>query len=65
MKLFPLLIALFLIAADCPDPAEAFHSGGVGDCNGCHSMHRPDGGKQGRATDNSISLMGSVGFHMP
>ena len=58
-KLFPLLIVPFLIAAAYSDPVEAFHSGGVGDCIGCHSMHRPDPGQEGTGTDNSISLTGS------
>src|SRR5512134_570615 len=25
-------------------PCHAFHSGGTGDCGGCHDMHRPAGG---------------------
>lgn len=57
--IFPLLVALYLIATNCPDPAEAFHSGGVGDCDGCHSMHRADGGTAGAGTYNSTSLMAS------
>jgi hypothetical protein len=58
-QIFPLLVALFLNATNCPDPAEAFHSGGVGDCIGCHSIHRPEGGTAAAGNDNSISLMAS------
>src|SRR3972149_54577 len=54
-----LLVVLFLIATNCPAPAEAFHSGGVGDCTGCHSMHGTDTGQEGTGNDNSISLTGS------
>jgi hypothetical protein len=53
------MVAFLLVATNCPDPAEAFHSGGVGDCIGCHSMHRPDGGAAGTDNDTSVSLMAS------
>jgi len=58
-QIIPLLATLFLVAAPYYDPAEAFHSGGVGDCIGCHSIHRPDGGSAGTGDDNSISLTAS------
>lgn len=56
-QIFPLLVAHILIATTCPELAEAFHSGGVGDCIGCHSLHRPEGGNAGTGDDNSIALM--------
>jgi hypothetical protein len=34
-----LLFAASLVAAVAPESADAFHSGGVGDCEGCHVMH--------------------------
>ena len=34
-------VALVLVAA----PAASFHSGGVGDCDGCHTMHNSLGGE--------------------
>ena len=34
----------FSLMAAYAIPAAAFHSGGVGECAGCHSMHRPDAG---------------------
>ena len=40
-------------------PAASFHSGGVGECAGCHSMHRTDAGESGTRADNSVSLTGS------
>ncbi len=33
--------------------------GGVGDCIGCHSMHRTEGGTAGAGTDNSTSFTAS------
>ena len=56
-QIFPLMVTLILVITTHSDPAEAFHSGGVGDCNGCHSIHRPDGGNAGTGNDNSIALM--------
>ncbi|MBN2790947.1 MAG: hypothetical protein JXQ81_00420 [Desulfuromonadales bacterium] len=36
----PSLIGLLLFfAISLPAPAQSFHSGGVGQCSGCHSMH--------------------------
>jgi hypothetical protein len=58
-RIIHLLAPLFLVAGSCPGLAEAFHSGGVGDCIGCHSLHRTDGGSAGTSNDNSISLMTS------
>jgi hypothetical protein len=34
-----LAVAVSAAAVLAPAPALAFHSGGVGDCDGCHSMH--------------------------
>lgn len=58
-RIFPLLVALLLVTATCPDLAEAFHSGGVGECTGCHSMHRTGSGQGGPGSDNAASLTGS------
>jgi len=58
-QIFPLLVTLFLVATAYSDPAQAFHSGGVGDCNGCHSMHRPGMGEAGTNTGNPASLAAS------
>ena len=58
-QIISLPVTLFLVATPWYDPAEAFHSGGVGDCIGCHSIHRPDGGNAGTGNDNSMSLMAS------
>ena len=42
--------AFFLLfAAAFAKPTWAFHSGGVGECTGCHSMH-------GTGNDNSVSM---------
>lgn len=38
----PRLLATVLSIALLPGLALAFHSGGVGSCEGCHSMHVPD-----------------------
>jgi len=56
-QIFPLLATLILVVTTHSDPVEAFHSGGVGDCIGCHSIHRPDGRIAGTGNDNSIALM--------
>lgn len=36
--IIPVIIALFLVL---PALGHGFHSGGVADCDGCHSMHNP------------------------
>lgn len=56
-QIFPLLATLLLVVTTHSDPAEAFHSGGVGDCIGCHSIRRPDGGNAGTGNDNLTALM--------
>jgi len=33
------VLAAALLAVGAAGPARAFHSGGVGECDGCHSMH--------------------------
>jgi len=49
--------AIFLlIAAAFAIPAWSFHSGGVGECTGCHIMHGSDNGQGGTGNDNSISM---------
>jgi len=35
-----------LLAISPIRPVAAFHSGGVGECTGCHSLHNPGGGGQ-------------------
>ncbi len=55
-----LLLAIpILMATAWVNPAEGFHSGGVGDCIGCHSVHRPNGGNAGTGEDHSRSLTAS------
>jgi len=56
-QIFPVLLTLFLVSTTNSDTAETFHSGGGGDCIGCHFLHRPDGVSAGASNDNSISLM--------
>ncbi len=51
------ILLLFLAAFALP--AAAFHSGGVGECTGCHSMHRTGAGQGGAGSDNGASLTGS------
>ncbi|MBP1636491.1 MAG: cytochrome [Acidobacteria bacterium] len=52
---------LFLLAGGTP---QAFHSGGVAECGGCHSMHNP-------APNGSFLLVGTdpsstcLSCHMP
>ena len=47
---------IFLLAATAlGNPASAFHSGGTGECTGCHDMHKaqsPSGGM-----DNNVALL--------
>lgn len=50
---FPQIIPLFvwlvgLLVVGCAEEAmsQAFHSGGIGNCNGCHSMHSAQSGSQ-------------------
>ncbi|MEW6720417.1 MAG: cytochrome C [Thermodesulfobacteriota bacterium] len=47
-------LAMVVLAA----PAAAFHDGGVGECTGCHAMHRPNAGTGGAGAGDSI-LLGS------
>jgi len=47
-----LLVSALLLAA-C-GPALAFHSGGVADCEGCHSMHNSTGGAPAVGSSSSI-----------
>lgn len=39
---FVYTIAIALSIIGLSSTSEAFHSGGVGDCNGCHTMHEPN-----------------------
>jgi hypothetical protein len=50
---------LLLFVAAFALPAAAFHSGGVGECTGCHAMHRPDTGQGGMRADNAVALIGT------
>ncbi len=52
-SIFALFVAAFAI------PAAAFHSGGVGECTGCHAMHGTDTGQGGTGNGTSSSLTGS------
>jgi hypothetical protein len=48
-------LALALVVAAGTQPAFAFHEGGVGECEGCHSMH----GKQDGTKAGAFLLVGS------
>jgi predicted CXXCH cytochrome family protein len=43
-KTILVILATFLLAAGIGNTTYAFHSGGVGYCDGCHSMHAPKAG---------------------
>src|SRR5512143_1360790 len=43
-KLNLILMATAFLIVGANGIAYAFHSGGVGECNGCHSMHTPQAG---------------------
>ena len=58
-QFLPFLVIPLLVATTGFDPAEGFHSGGIGDCDGCHSIHRPGGGDAGTGNGNSFSLVAS------
>jgi len=47
--LIPFLATIALI-----ETGESFHSGGVGDCSGCHNVHSPSDDRRGTAADNSV-----------
>lgn len=47
-----LIMAAVVLALAWGSPASAFHSGGVAECSGCHSMHAP-------AAGGSFLLLGS------
>ena len=51
----PTRLALALVVAAGTQPALAFHEGGVGECEGCHSMH----GKQDGTKAGAFLLVGS------
>jgi hypothetical protein len=45
------LLLLATLTATAPGPAGAFHAGGVGPCNGCHTIHNsPDNPKAAAGT---------------
>lgn len=46
-------IAVFLISFLHPGVARSFHSGGVGDCQGCHSLHSAKSGAAASAEEGS------------
>ena len=39
IKVGLVVLAAALMAMGVAGPAQAFHSGGVAECEGCHSMH--------------------------
>jgi len=43
-KITFVILAAVLLAAGISTTSYAFHSGGVAECEGCHSMHTPDPG---------------------
>ena len=44
VKVSLVIMVLALLTIDLSGMAYAFHSGGVGECGGCHSMHSPKSG---------------------
>ncbi len=54
-----LIVSLLFLGEPFIVPATAFHSGGVGDCLGCHSMHAPAAGTEKPAGAHPASLVGS------
>src|SRR5512138_2871125 len=44
LKLVLMIFAAGMLAAALGGVAYAFHSGGVAECSGCHSMHEPKAG---------------------
>lgn len=54
-RLLLAVVAAMALAA----PVAAFHSGGVGECTGCHFLHRPVSAGAGARTDNAVSLTGT------
>ena len=44
LKLSLVIMAAALLTIGLSGMAYAFHSGGVADCGGCHSMHTPKTG---------------------
>jgi len=47
---------IFLLgAATVGNPASAFHSGGTGECTGCHDMHKTQSSSEGM--DNNVALL--------
>lgn len=42
LSFFGCVIAIAITAIGLDSMSEAFHSGGSGDCNGCHTMHEPN-----------------------
>jgi len=51
----PLILLHFLAATALVGTGQAFHSGGIGDCTGCHSVHRADAGPDETGADNTIN----------
>lgn len=43
VKVLTIVAAVFLLTLGLSGMAQAFHSGGVAECEGCHSMHSPAG----------------------
>ncbi|HEY4717242.1 MAG TPA: cytochrome C, partial [bacterium] len=46
LKVSVILIAAILITIGLSGTAKAFHSGGVAECEGCHTMHNSFEGAQ-------------------
>jgi len=44
VKVLTIVAAVFILTLGLSGMAQAFHSGGVAECEGCHSMHSPDPG---------------------
>lgn len=61
-----IILALGFVISGYQNPAEAFHNGGVANCDGCHTMHNSAGGQKmapggtgGQYTANTYLLQGT------
>ena len=59
MKLSLVIVAAALVTIGLSGMAYAFHSGGVADCDGCHTMHGVVNGSVLTASKNSFLLQGT------
>ena len=57
LKLILVITAAGLIIIGLTNVSEAFHSGGVAECSGCHSMHTAKGGPLLAGSDQSSTCL--------